>query len=576
MRKYILYTLIISYSSLLGQHHVAPGLPDYYSLLRKAFIADNTYETVAFVEQRWRIAGNTGFNESILYIEKILQQAGFKNELKDESEGALTYRVEKRKMDKPTWEPQTASLTLVGSEGPLLQFSKNRNMMAIYSASTPSSGVTAEIIYVGNGRESNFEGKIVKGKIVFGEANIQSFYKTAIAKGALGVIAYSMPAYNQPSKNIDAIQFQSIPLGNVADQKWGILVSYSAREKLKAALAKGKVLATVKTVSKIYNAEELTLVANVRGNANAEERFVFSAHVQEPGANDNASGVGTLAEMARVTAELVKEKKFTPQRTLTFLWGDEIVSTRRYIATNAKRAKGIKWGLSLDMVGEDVSKTGGSFLIEKMPDPSAIWTRGKEKHTEWGGSVLKESEMFPHYFNDVLLNRCLQQAKENGWIVNTNPFEGGSDHTPFLDANIPGLLMWHFTDEFYHTDADRLAMVSADEMRNVGISALATAFTLSSADETITLYLIDEITGNALERLDVEYALSKETLLKGGSLKKEQHILEVWSDWYEKAIEKMSDINVKGTTEKIEKHIAESRKIILTRRTHLTSGLGKK
>ena len=33
--------------------------------------------------------------------------------------------------------------------------------------------------------------------------------------------------------------------------------------------------------------------------------------------------------------------------------------------------------MSLDMVGEDVKKTGGSFLIEKMPDPSAIWTRGK-------------------------------------------------------------------------------------------------------------------------------------------------------------------------------------------------------
>ena len=34
-------------------------------------------------------------------------------------------------------------------------------------------------------------------------------------------------------------------------------------------------------------------------------------------------------------------------------------------------------------------KTGGTFLIEKMPDPSAIWTRGNDKHTEWGGRKLK-------------------------------------------------------------------------------------------------------------------------------------------------------------------------------------------
>ena len=33
--------------------------------LRNAFVENNAYKTTAFVEQRWRIAGNTGFNESI-------------------------------------------------------------------------------------------------------------------------------------------------------------------------------------------------------------------------------------------------------------------------------------------------------------------------------------------------------------------------------------------------------------------------------------------------------------------------------------------------------------------------------
>jgi hypothetical protein len=317
-------------------------------------------------------------------------------------------------------------------------------------------------------------------------------------------------------------------------------------------------MATVKTATRIYPSEELTLVANVRGTRLPDERFVFSAHVQEPGANDNATGVGTLAEMARVTAELIHQKKISPERTITFLWGDEIISTRRYITENSGRAKGIKWGLSLDMVGEDVSKTGGSFLIEKMPDPSAIWTRGKEKHTEWGGEVLKESQLFPHYFNDLLLNRCLQQSQENGWVVNTNPFEGGSDHTPFLDANIPGLLMWHFTDVFYHTDGDRISMVSAAEMRNVGISALATAFTLSCANENTTLFLIEEIKKNAIKRLETEFALSQEAIRNGAAIKNEQHILAVWSSWYETALEKMNDIPVSRDTPAIGKKINEA------------------
>jgi len=192
-----------------------------------------------------------------------------------------------------------------------------------------------------------------------------------------------------------------------------------------------------------------------------------------------------------------------------------------------------------------------------MPDPSAIWTRGKEKHTEWGGSVLKESEMFPHYFNDFLLNRCRQQGKENGWVVNSNPFEGGSDHTPFLKAKIPGLLMWHFTDVFYHTDADRLEMVSAEEMKNVGVSALAAAYTLVSANEATAIALIDEVKSNALERLQTEYELSKEAIAKGASLDSEQHILDVWTSWYKTALEKMIDIHTDGPTGKINKKIAE-------------------
>jgi aminopeptidase YwaD len=558
--KYLVFALvcIIHSSVTLGQDPAKDVLENYYIQLRSTFNKENAFETVAFVEQRWRLAGNTGFNESIYEVEKILQQSGYQKEINGEADGPLTYRIEKRKMNNTTWEPIDASLTLNNENQPLLAFKTNRNMMAINSASTVDAGVNAEIVFVGSGTRSEIEKKNVKGKIVFADGEVYSVYKTAIDNGAVGVLAYDMPAYTQPVRYVNSIQFERIPSTNPADQKWGILLSYAAREKIKAALAKGKVTANVKIVSKIYASEELTIIANARGTTNPDERFVFSAHVQEPGANDNATGVGTLAEMARTTAELIQQKKFTPQRTITFLFGDEIVSTRRYITDSPARAKGIKWGLSLDMVGEDVTKTGGSFLIEKMPDPSAIWTRGKESHTEWGGSVLGESQMFPHYFNDLLINRCLQQSRHNGWVVGTNPFEGGSDHTPFLDAKIPGLLMWHFTDVFYHTDADRLAMVSAEEMKNVGVSALATAFLLSSASENMAVHIIDELTKNAVERLETEYELSKDAIIKGGSLKDEHKIIATWTAWYEKALATTLDINVTGHTPKIQQKIASA------------------
>jgi aminopeptidase YwaD len=558
MKKYFLGVLLILTSLGAMAQKKNTTLEDYYVNLRSAFVANNAYETVKFVEPRWRLAGNTGFNESIYYVEKILQQAGFKKEVNGESDGPLTYRIETRKMNRLTWEPVSASLTLEGESTPTLEYSTNHNMMAINCASTPAEGVTAEVVYVGKGTKKDFEGKDVKGKIVFAESGARGVYTLAMENGAVGALAYSMPAYNQPEKHVNSIQFQGIPLKDTTNQKWAIMLSYQAKEKIKSALAKGPLRITVKTKTKIYSADELTIVANARGTTLPDERFVFSAHVQEPGANDNATGVGALAEMARTTAELIQQKKFSPKRTITFLWGDEIVSTARYIKDDAKRATGIKWGLSLDMVGEDVSKTGGTFLIEKMPDPSAIWTRGKEKHSEWGGEVLTEAQMFPHYFNDLLLNRCYQQAKATGWAVSYNPFEGGSDHTPFLEAKIPGLLMWHFTDVFYHTDGDRIEMVSAEEMKNVGVSALATAFTLCAADEATTLQIIEEVHQNALARLTVEFDLSKTAIASGSKPETEQHILDVWTDWYVKALAAMTDIHAGSVTEKIKGAIERS------------------
>ena len=64
------------------------------------------------------------------------------------------------------------------------------------------------------------------------------------------------------------------------------------------------------------------------------------------------------------------------------------------------------------MVGEDTQKTGGSFLIEKMPDPSAIWTRGTDKHTEWGAGDVTGKRFFPSLFQRFYISISVK-LKEN-------------------------------------------------------------------------------------------------------------------------------------------------------------------
>ncbi|MGN7988070.1 M28 family peptidase [Pedobacter sp. 22226] len=544
MKTKILFVLL--FAGLSG--YAQTSTDDYFKLTRTGFNEKNAYETTDFVEKYFRVPGNTGFNASIHYVENILKKAGFVEQKQNEFEAPLTYRIEKRAMKNNTWEPVDANIDIVGETQPLISFKTNRNMIPINCGSTPVDGVTANVVYIEKINQAEIEKMYLKGKILFSENNPSRLLQIAAKAGAIGVLGYSMPKYTQPEVHQTSIQFGSMKANS---EVWTLLLSYAAKEKLKAACLKGETKLKVNIQTKIYPSEELTIVANVKGSVNPTERFVFSAHVQEPGANDNASGVGTLAEMARLTAELFQAKKISPKRTLTFLWGDEIVSTRRYITEDTTRAKGILWGMSLDMVGEDTKKTGGSFLIEKMPDPSAIWTRGTDKHTEWGAGDVGEKDLFPHYFNDFIFDICKAQGKFANWTVNYNPFEGGSDHTPFLQHKIPGLLMWHFTDVFYHTDNDRIDKVSATEMKNVGISGLTAAYTLISADENTAIATVSQVKADALIRLKTEFELSRKAIADGKAANDEKHIIEVWCKWYIDALATINKMPVKPETTRV-------------------------
>jgi len=233
---------------------------------------------------------------------------------------------------------------------------------------------------------------------------------------------------------------------------------------------------------------------------------------------------------------------------------------KEIVTEDSIRAENIKWGISLDMVGENTEKTGGVFLIEKMPDPSAIWTRGNDKHTEWGGSKMSLDQMKPHYLNDFLIDKFKEQGKRANWKVSTNPFEGGSDHVPFLRNNIPSVLFWHFTDQFYHTDNDRIDKVSKATLKNVGITSLIAAYTLLNADENTAKSILTTLEKAAIIRLNEELKQSKIALNTGGSLKTQIEIITAWKNWYQRSF--ATTLDMVSNRKLIHKEIANSQKLI--------------
>lgn len=529
------------------------------------FSGDSAFRTVAFLDQFVRWPGNRGFDASIAHIVERLEASGYVREDRATPRDRMTYRVERYPMAAPAWEPLDAALSIVGESDPVLRFATNRNMLATNSNATPAGGVTAELVDAGRGTAAELDRLDVRGKIVYAETGAGRVFVEAVQKrGALGVLGYALPSYLQPTKHVNSIQFGSVARDTIGTG-WGIMLSEAARTRIRTALDRARtsgVPVRVHVMTDVRwtpNAVEQAVVADIRGATLPAERFVFSAHVQEPGANDNASGVGAQVEMARVAAQLVRSGQVDPARTITFLWGLEIRSTDRYITQDSVRARGIRWGLSLDMVGEDTKKTGGTFLIEKMPDPSAIWTRGDDQHTEWGGSPITKAQLTPHYFNDLVLHRALEQAATNGWVVRTNPFEGGSDHTPFLRAKMPGLLLWHFTDEFYHTDGDRIDKVSPDELRNVGITALVSALALTTADGAMTRGLISEVARAATARLSTEARLSAAAIRAGGPRETELDILGTWASWYDSALATFTGLEVGGPSTRTTRALEEAR-----------------
>lgn len=329
-----LLLFILSVSVFSQKRSLLQTTNSYFELVRPKFEGKEAYETVAFVEKYWRVAGNTGFNNTVYRISSKLEEAGYVLEEDATNEDRLTYRIETRKMERPTWEPLDGSVQIIGQAEKLLDFSTNRHLMYQYSSSTPKEGITAEVIYVEN--KEALKGLDVVGKIIFaGEGGYRAFQSAVKEGGALGIFTYDMPDYLQPNKNTKSIQFRGLRY-DAKKPAWAVALSYEAKEKLKAALEKGPVSVHVNIQTKIYDSEELTVVANVKGSELPMESLVFSAHIQEPGANDNATGVGTQLEMAQITADLFQKGELDLKRTLTFLWGDEIISTRRYIEEEEK------------------------------------------------------------------------------------------------------------------------------------------------------------------------------------------------------------------------------------------------
>jgi hypothetical protein len=487
-----------------------------YQALSRTVDAKVAIDVATFIAPLWRLAGNPAFEASQQRIFDRLTAAG------------LTPRYETFPNSGMGWEQIRGTLRLGGADGEvLLSRDTHRVALAINSFGTAPGGAVFRLVDAGAGTSAAaYEGKDVTGAVVLVSGPLGSAWQQAVrSRGAAGVISSDLAHYTRPGETPDVLQWGTIPFDESL-KSFGFKSTPRAAARLRDALAKGAVNVHVDIETVFHRRPNRTLVLEIQGRSKPDQRIVLAAHVQEPGANDNASGCGSLLAAALGIHDAIRRGLLpAPERTLTFLWVDEIRGSEQWLEQHAGDVPQVMAMLSLDMTGEDTSKTGGTFLIEKQPDPSALWDRPSDPHSEWGAGKVDPAWVRGSFLNDLHLGVALRRARDTGWVVRTNPYEGGSDHTVFTRAGVPALLNWHFTDRYYHTNLDTVDKMSAAEMQHVAITVATTSLFLASADRTDVEPMRALMSAARHARMTTEQQQQATTA-----------ILAAWHKWYDEAM----------------------------------------
>jgi hypothetical protein len=344
---------------------------------------------------------------------------------------------------------------------------------AIAKGST-NADVEAEAVYVGAGREADYAGKDVTGKIVIGSGSVGQVFNGAVntrgAAGALGTGSSGVSA-DTAGYTMDQLGWSTVsPRGGKTG--FGFVLSLRQMRELQGYFERGQKVVLKAHVKVATYPQKMNVVsATIPGTDAAAGDLMIVAHAFEtiatPGANDNCSGVGTTLEIGRTLARLIRDGVLPrPKRTLRFLWVPEISGTRAWLFQHPDVADRLVAAMNYDMTGPDLEKTDTYLRMKLTPD-----------------SV-------PSYLNDLLANLLLfvdqteirtQTGNNAPFNYRLVPFISNSDHMVFLQAGIPAMQFNHWSDNFYHSSEDRVSNSDPTEMKRVGFMGAAAFYYLANA-----------------------------------------------------------------------------------------------
>lgn len=378
----------------------------------KDISVDNIYNTIKMFSatDNARITGFEGEKKSAEYITKQFKDMGF--DVTEQSVPIKAYRCTGTEVD--IIAPETKKIS-----SHFLTFSK----------ATPKEGITVEIVFGGMGTDSELENAKIKDKLVLIKRGGEFFrVKTerAFTKGAVGAIFYD-PNQEEPI-SATLVEPSSIP---------AVSISKSQGEYIVGMLASGKpVKVTLKVASECVDSTSKNIIATMKSEKQSNgKNIVVGAHydgVDTPAANDNASGIATVMEAARIIS---KQKLDCDIKFIAF-GAEEIglIGSNYYVGSlDSKEKSNIIAMLNLDMVG-----VGDTLKIHTMRENT------KSLPADLAVSCMNK-------FN----------------YKNTRIAQESSDHVAFESAGIPVAYFEYGPDDDYHTDKDTIDRIQKENLLHV-------------------------------------------------------------------------------------------------------------
>jgi hypothetical protein len=426
--------------------------------------------------------------------------------------------------DTRPWNARFADLWLVGERPERLA---STLQTAVHLADfSRAADVTAELVDVGAGAESDLAGKELTSKVVLTYGSLGNAMTECVAKRhAAGVIWFPSPfaAGNGidgggPTR-FDQVRWTSIASEDPSEGPLTFAFVLSLRQglnlraKVAASSAPLKVHAKVDAAFASTQGQEpwqVMVEGFIRGtDTNAHQDVVLSGHLQEEAtsANDDASGCASTLEIARALARLIEDGQIPrPRRNLRFWWTTEISSERQYFADHPEAVREIWVNVNQDMVGADQSQDIlRKQCVTRLPAARFHFLNDvTEAVVEYvvaanNFELAQLQNGIALYPEPLVAHRGTWQR----WNAETIFFHNNTDHMTFTEApiGVPGVTFTNMPDRYIHSIDDDLWNIDATQLGRSAAAAALIGYTLASADERALPRLLAEVVGRGEERL---------------------------------------------------------------------------